>query len=340
MSRRLGHPDPEALACFRAGMVGEGRRRRLSAHVSRCPRCAVMCARLDAVLAALATAPLPVLPSAAERQVISAIDAESGVRASATRLPMIREESAPAGRPRATAGPRATATDGHGRRWARSWSARVGVTASLVALLASLGYLVRGVGAGSSAQAISSSSAGTAPVLLPVGHLSGTYASATRPGVPLMPQPETGQPGPPPHATVAFLVTDTGTKYRRSTLRAQVRRRLAVKVHPPAVVPIQPVTTPVTSASGAAAHPKTRISAGNPHSAHPPAPAEVAPPESLIGCVMHLTRNVLPKFVDRATYQARPAYVFADADEAWVVGIDCTAARPALITAVRLGNVS
>jgi hypothetical protein len=55
---------------------------------------------------------------------------------------------------------------------------------------------------------------------------------------------------------------------------------------------------------------------------------------------MHLTRDVLPKFVDRATYQARPAYVFADADEAWVVGIDCTAARPALITAVRLGNVS
>jgi len=44
--------------------------------------------------------------------------------------------------------------------------------------------------------------------------------------------------------------------------------------------------------------------------------------------------------VDRATYQARPAYVFADAAEAWVVGIGCTAARPALITAVRLGNVS
>jgi anti-sigma factor RsiW len=82
MSRRLGHPDPEALACFCAGMVGEGRGRRLSAHVARCPRCAVMCARLDAVLAALVSAPVPVLPSAAEFQVISAIDAESGIRAS------------------------------------------------------------------------------------------------------------------------------------------------------------------------------------------------------------------------------------------------------------------
>jgi hypothetical protein len=155
-----------------------------------------------------------------------------------------------------------------------------------------------------------------------------------------MPQPETGQAGAPAHVTTAFLVTDTGTKYRWSTLRAQVRHRLAVKAPPPAVEPIQPVITPVTSASGAASSPKTRISAGNPHSAYPPAPAEVAPPESLVGCVMHLTRNVPPKFVDRATYQARPAYVFADADEAWVVGIDCTAERPALITAVRLGNVS
>jgi hypothetical protein len=45
-----------------------------------------------------------------------------------------------------------------------------------------------------------------------------------------------------------------------------------------------------------------------------------------------------PEFVDRGTYQARPAYVFAVANEIWVVGIDCTAARPALITAVQLGS--
>ena len=175
MSRRLGHPDPEALACLRAGMVGEGRRRRLSAHVSRCPRCAVMCARLDAVLAALVSAPVPVLPSAAERRVISAVDAESGARASATRLSGIRVDSTPAGRPRVAGVPRVPATDSHARRWARSWVARVGVTACLVALIASLGYLVRGVGTGSSAQAISSSSAGAAPGLLPVSRLSTAY---------------------------------------------------------------------------------------------------------------------------------------------------------------------
>src|SRR5215470_14466931 len=100
MGRRLGHPDPEALACFCAGMVGERRGRRLSAHVSRCPRCAVTCARLDAVLAALATASVPVLPSMAERRVISAIDAESGARASGELVPGTRvsEARAPATR--------------------------------------------------------------------------------------------------------------------------------------------------------------------------------------------------------------------------------------------------
>lgn len=370
MGRRLGHPDPEALACFRAGMVGERRGRRLAAHVSRCPRCAVTCARLDAVLAALANASVPVLPSMAERRVISAIDAESGARASgvlipgarvsearvsrarepATRLPGIGVDSTRpgySGRRGAAIARRTRAADSHARRWARSWVARVGVTASLVAVIASLGYLVRGAGTASSAQTVSSSSAGTAPGAQPVSSLSGAYLPASQPGggdgLPPggdgLPPGGTGPTGGPPHAT-AFLVTDTGTKYRKSTLRAQVRDRLAGQAPSSAVAPIQPVITPATSASGALPASDARIGAGDQQPANPPVPTTVAPSPSLIGCVMHLTGNVPPEFVDRATYQARPAYVFADAAEAWVVGIGCTAARPALITAVRLGNVS
>jgi hypothetical protein len=53
---------------------------------------------------------------------------------------------------------------------------------------------------------------------------------------------------------------------------------------------------------------------------------------------MHLTGDVPPEFVDRATYQSEPVYVIVLRDEAWVVGIDCTATRPSLITSVRLGN--
>lgn len=328
MSRRLGHPDPEALACFRAGMLSERRGRRMSAHVARCPRCAVMCARLDAVVAALATASVPVLPTAAERQVISAIDAESGTRASGipasrgpgtlaptARLTASRAGAISASRPATARVARILATNSHARRWARSWGARAGVIASLVAALAGLGYLVRGTSPGSLARTVSSSSASTAP-----GPLPG--------------RPQLGGPA----RTTAFLVTDTGTKYRRSTLRAQVRDRLAAQVPPLAVEPVQPVLTPAPSAAGGPPPPQGSVSGGDQQPARPPASIEVAPPKSLIGCVLHLTGNVPPDFVDRGTYQARPAYVFADTAEAWVVGIGCTAARPALITAVRLGN--
>ena len=66
--------------------------------------------------------------------------------------------------------------------------------------------------------------------------------------------------------------------------------------------------------------------------------AEVAPSRPLVGCVLHLTGDVAPKLVDLATYQSEQVYVIAVADEAWVVGIGGTAARPALITSVELSS--
>jgi len=54
--------------------------------------------------------------------------------------------------------------------------------------------------------------------------------------------------------------------------------------------------------------------------------------------VLHLTGNVSPTFVDRGTYQAKPVYVIAVSNEAWVVGIGCTATRPGVITSVTLGS--
>ena len=66
--------------------------------------------------------------------------------------------------------------------------------------------------------------------------------------------------------------------------------------------------------------------------------AQVAPSEALVGCVLHLTGDVAPMFVDRATYQSEQVYVIAVADEAWVVGIGCTASRPTLITSVQFSS--
>jgi hypothetical protein len=54
--------------------------------------------------------------------------------------------------------------------------------------------------------------------------------------------------------------------------------------------------------------------------------------------VLHLTGDVPPMFVDRATYQSEQVYVIAVADEAWVVGIGCTASRPTLITSVQFSS--
>jgi len=171
-------------------------------------------------------------------------------------------------------------------------------------------------------------------------------------------------------STSAFLVTDTGTRYRKSTLRSQVRDRIAEQATVQAVQPTQAGPT----AAGLSAAPPTAIPSLVPGSYGPsggpavggstadgstsdgsangdgapgdgtastpgdvsPA-AEVTPSRSLVGCVLHLTGDVQPEFVDRATYQSEPVYVIVVPGEAWVVGIGCTAARPALITSVRLG---
>jgi len=144
------------------------------------------------------------------------------------------------------------------------------------------------------------------------------------------------------HAESPVLVTDTQTHYRRSTLRAQVRDRLAGQASVSSAEPIQPAITPVAPPSGdrgAPAPPAARPGTpGGPESTS--VPVEVVPSTSLVACVLHLTRDVPPEFVDRATYQATPAYIFAVADEIWVVGVDCTAARPTVITAVRISNAS
>jgi hypothetical protein len=128
---------------------------------------------------------------------------------------------------------------------------------------------------------------------------------------------------------VAFLVMSTGTRYQRATLRAQVRDTLDAQVWVPAVEPVQPTDLP----SPVPAMSTSSLSAGQ-------AVATIAPSHTLIGCVMHLTGDVLPMLVDRATYQSQPVYVIAVPDKAWVVGVGCTASDPGLITTVGLTTAS
>jgi len=132
----------------------------------------------------------------------------------------------------------------------------------------------------------------------------------------------------------AFVVTDSKTAYEKATLGTQVVGSGDVGTGGPG--------------PGAGAGPSGGPGAGAGAGGTGPGPTgaagrgaavgvRVAPSRALVGCVLHLTGDVPPKFVVRATYQSEPVYVIAVADEAWVVGIGCTASRPALITSVKLG---
>jgi hypothetical protein len=137
----------------------------------------------------------------------------------------------------------------------------------------------------------------------------------------------------------AFLVTDSSITYQKATLRAQVRHALAVQTSAPVVRQVQPSATPatiLTASPGDAGPSPVPDTPGGGSSSGGAIAAKVAPSRALVGCVLHLTGDVPPMFVDRARYQAEQVYVIAVAAEAWVVGIDCTASRPTLITLVQL----
>ncbi len=310
MSRQLGHPDPAVLSSLLAGLVSPRRGERLSAHAARCPRCARVCRELDAVSGILAAAPLPPLPQSLERRVLTALSLES-----VSRMRQPDALAGPAGQrhhPGARRAhrspvsqrfpPRRPSSRSSGRRPGATVQRAFGMPQILVPAVA--GLLVLGVGA---------------------GYLIRAWWW----------QPQSTR-------TAAFLVTDTGTSYQKATLRTQVRDTLAARASVPTVESVQPDVPSSTAASptpGIAVPSPVPATTTGPSPASRPA-ATVAPSQALVGCVMHLTGNTLPTFVDRATYQSEPVYVIAAPDQAWVVGVDCTAAHPTLIASVQLATGS
>lgn len=327
MSRHLGHPDPETLA--RTHLSG-----RIAAHVVRCARCAKAREQLDAVRAALASAPVPPLPEHAKQRVLSAITTEVIIRQGVPRQfsgqdPVSGDHGDPRER---SLGEPACGGRGRGRstrRVARSRQnpARPDIPRKVSSLLVSVMtcVLLAGLGYVLSSSGISSASLAAA---VPVLGAATTTLGATMPGVAVSAasgsavgrgrsesshvsvrageasaRPSSGSMaiGPSPGASPAFLVTESRMNYEKATLQTQIRERQA----------------------------------GGPSSAGDQGASGV-PSSQLVGCVLHLTGGVPPSFVDRATYEQKPAYVFAVPYEAWVVEVDCTASHPALITSVRL----
>jgi hypothetical protein len=302
MSGHTRHPDTEDLADFQAGLVTGARGKRLAAHVARCSLCASVRDQIVAVSGQLAAAPALMMPSHVERKITAALMTETAARDA-----------------RARPAQRAVPDDRPGRH-ARLWSRRVQVfsrtiavpqgalvSAAVCLLLAAVGYVL-------SLPAGSPSHPASVKGLAGSGGHRDTLSTGARP-------------------VVAFVVTDTGTDYQATTLQTQVREELQAQASAPSVAP-----APVEPGSGAqSVTPQGGNSKGpQPGSSSAAGAGDVAPPSSLVGCVMHLTGDQEPAMVDRAVYESRPAYVIAVSDHAWVVSLNCTAAHPAVIESVAL----
>jgi len=305
------HPDTEALAEYRAGLVGGFRRRRLAAHVTGCAQCASVSEQLDAVGSVLTSVPAPVMPDEVERRIAAALAAEAAARQADGAARQGAVPSAGHSRHRRLSGaPEAPSARGSGRRPAgRPRRLRPVMTLVPVAacLLAGFGYLLSNVvgpsGPSGAVSAASASSAASAPAeraapLPAEGSASAGSVPSESPTAAGL-EPANGTPA-------GFAVTRSGTMYHRATLGAQVLHQMALQ-----------------AASHSAA-------------AQPGPSGGSAPSQSLVGCVQRLTGNVPPSLVDRATYQGKPAYVIAVPTRAWVVGLGCTASNTALITSIRL----
>ena len=312
------HPNTEALAEYRAGLVGGFRRRRLAAHMADCAQCAAVSEQLDAVGSVLASVPAPVMPDEVERRIAAALAAEATARqadGAARQAEGAARQGAvpPAGRRRhrrPSGAPEAPRARGSGRRPAgrpRRFRPVMTLVPVAACLLAGFGYLLSNVvgpsGPSGAVSAASASSAASAPAeraapLPAEGSASAGSVPSESPTAAGL-EPANGTPA-------GFAVTRSGTMYHRATLGAQVLHQMALQ-----------------AASHSAA-------------AQPGPSGGSAPSQSLVGCVQRLIGNVPPSLVDRATYQGKPAYVIAVPTRAWVVGLGCTASNTALITSIRL----
>jgi hypothetical protein len=336
MKRQTAHPGVEALANFRAGLEEGIRGRRIAAHVARCERCAQLSGQLSAVTWALASVPLPSLPDAVERRIGAAIAAEATGRQVASLTAGSRaDSSAVASLVLASTEPTgpAAAEPRHARRWSprralgpvgprlRLSPVQMLVPVAACLLLAGLGYLLSVPG-----RSGVPSSAGQAPARSVSASEKGPDSRGPRRAI-----SPTIAIGPAAEGNgAAFLVTVSSTRYRKPTLGAQVSSQLARQALVPNVG-----QAPISN--GTPGSESNENSPGNQAgSSASRSDTTLIPSRSLVGCVMHLTRDVPPAFVQLATYQGEPAYVIAVPGQAWVVRLSCTAARPALITSVAL----
>ncbi len=191
-----------------------GRRRAsIASHLAGCDRCAGLSDQLGEIPALLAAAPPPAMPDDVARRLDLVLAAEAAKRDSSERT----VDDSPAHRP-ASPGPR--------RRWDfRLVTQRILVPAAAVVVLAAGGFgLSRVTGSSSSSSAASGSEAAPAPSARPANGTAAARSEATsRSGA-----------HPAIEAPLNFPVVNSGTNYRRATLRQQLETELQRHAQPAA----------------------------------------------------------------------------------------------------------
>lgn len=277
-------------------------------------------ARLSAVTAYLSSVPAPTLPDAFEARISAALATEAAERAASG--PADDATPAVAARTLEPASTRTRRGRHHGGGGPRRASRALLTSGSVVAVcLVLVGFVVllsRSASTSSSSSAVAGAAGGSNSSAASSSGAGSSSAAGTS-AVPNLPGPANTEFG----GNVSnFTVTTSGTKYQAATLAAQVRARLAASG----------IMTQAPSASAPAASASSSALAASSSSGAPV-------PTALRGCVLRLTGGVLPRLVDRATYQGEAAYIIAGSNRVWVVGLGCTAAKTELIASVPLAGL-
>lgn len=331
----LGHPDADALAACREGLLGKRRLARIRAHLARCPRCASLDQELAAVSTLLASAPVPRIPDELAARLDTVLAAESAARARGESPAADGIPAAPDGIPPATdgipaipdripaaatdvpadaskgtgpAGWRPGRADKAGARRGQPRSARpvrpwrvtalraASVTAVLL-VIAGGGYGVsRLLQTGSGASSSAASGSSAPGEHNPGVRAPGSAGAGSASGPDFQPAIKTPAGGP--------LVVHSGTSYQPDQLAAQARRVLAhYRASSPAHAP--------ASASGSAS--------------------------AMAGCAKLVPGGARLSLMDEAHYGGQLATVIMQAPaggqpgRAWVIVPRCSATSPRLV---------
>jgi len=202
---QMTHPDPDALAEFRAGLVTGRRRASIRSHLAACDRCAGLSDQLAEISALLAAAPPSAMPGDVARRLDLVLAAEAAKRDSSERT----ADDSPADR----------ATVPRPRRpWNyRLVAQRVLLPAAAVVVLAAGGYgLSRVTGSSPSSSAAAGSEAAPAASAAPANGIAEPSSAARSRSV----------ANPAIEAPLKFQVVTSGTDFLRATLRQQLEREL------------------------------------------------------------------------------------------------------------------